>query len=88
MALPLALSSPARPLRDLWALGLHLAARSMVPTLAIVSTIALGVFLLIKVSAGLLIVVPGLVAVIWSVAALTAQQRSGLDLSPSSIKEL
>ena len=78
MAFPLALEDRRRSLGYLWIHGLHLAARGIVPTVAIVATIGLGLWLLLTVSAGLLVVLPGAIAVVWTVAFLTAQSRSHL----------
>jgi uncharacterized membrane protein YesL len=82
VAVPTKLAHPELEWRQLWFLSLAVVAASPVPVIAVVAVAVIGGWAAITISAGLLLLAPGLVALTWAAGALTASARVTVEVQP------
>lgn len=82
IAVPVRLLWPQIAWRDLWLLSLGVVAQSPAAVVAVVAVAVLGLWVALNISAGLLLVIPPLIAVTWAAGALTAAAQASIGLEP------
>lgn len=80
IAVPVRLAGFQLDWRNLWLLSLGVVAQSPAAVVAVVAVAVLGLWAALNISAGLLLVVPPLLAITWAAAALTAAAKASLTL--------
>ena len=82
IAIPVRLAAPKVTVRQLWSVSFTIVARAPIPVVAVPAIGVLGIWACLSFSAGLVIIVPPMLAVVWAAGALTSCKQAGFALLP------
>jgi hypothetical protein len=82
IAIPVRLAAPEVTTRQLWSVSFAIVAHAPIPVVAVAAIGVLGIWACLTISAGLVLVVPPVLAIVWAAAALTSCEQAGFELLP------